>query len=176
MRENVGWSCWEHTEQNGYSEHRILQFSWISPKETNWVSRFRLLLLRWNTMTKRQVLESKDLFGLHYSNAVQKWRKWGQKLKQGRPLETGADAQPLEGIGLLRFFPWLAQLTFFLFYLFWYKLFYFIIFFLFTFLPQFPLPSLVQPDKFPHPTLIPVLRDHKVSVAESPKAVIYLPS
>jgi hypothetical protein len=65
------------------------------------------------------------LFSLHFHTDVHHQRKSGLELTQGRILEAGADAEVMEGCYLLVCFPWLAQLSFFLFY---FILSYFIIF------------------------------------------------
>ena len=39
----------------------------------------------------------KGLFILYFHIAIHHWRKSGQKLKQGRILEAGADAEAMEG-------------------------------------------------------------------------------
>lgn len=64
----------------------------------------RLQLLR-NTVTKA-AWEVKCLFGLHFHITVHQTnqRKWGQELKQGRNLETGADAETMEECCLLACF------------------------------------------------------------------------
>jgi hypothetical protein len=49
----------------------------------------------------------KGLFSLHFHIAIYQ-RKTGQKLKQGRNLEAGADAETMEECFLLICFPWLA--------------------------------------------------------------------
>ena len=69
----------------------------------------------------------KGLFSLHFHIAVHHQRRSGQELTQGRILEAGADAEVMEGCYLLVCFPWLAQLSFFLFY---FILFYLILLFL----------------------------------------------
>jgi hypothetical protein len=54
----------------------------------------------------------KDLFSLHFHIAVHHQRKSGLELTQGRNLETGTDAEPMERFYLLACFPWLAQPAF----------------------------------------------------------------
>jgi hypothetical protein len=64
-------------------------------------------------MTKKQVWGGKGLFGLHFHIAVHHQKKSEQELTQGRHLETGDNAEAMEGCCLLDCFPWLAQLDFF---------------------------------------------------------------
>jgi hypothetical protein len=56
--------------------------------------------------------EEKDLFSLHIHIDVHHQRKSELELTQGRNLETGADAEAMEGCYLLACFPCLAQLGF----------------------------------------------------------------
>ena len=58
-----------------------------------------LLLLWWNTPIKA-TWGGKGLFGLHFHITVHHQRKSGQELKQDRNLETGADAESVEGCDL----------------------------------------------------------------------------
>jgi hypothetical protein len=49
-------------------------------------------------MTKKQAVEKKSLFGLHFaSRFIINGRKPGQELRQGRNLEARADAEAMEG-------------------------------------------------------------------------------
>ena len=57
-------------------------------------------------------LRAKGLFGLNFSVEVHQWRKSGQKHKQSRIRDAGADAEAIERCCLLPCFPWLYQLTF----------------------------------------------------------------
>lgn len=50
-----------------------------------------------NTRTKQQVGEEKGLFGLHFQITIHRWRKSGQKLKQGWNLKARTGAEAVEG-------------------------------------------------------------------------------
>jgi len=63
-------------------------------------------------MTKKQVGEKRAFFGLHFLRTIHQGRKSGPKLKQGRILEAGADAEAMKGCCLLACSPWLAQPAF----------------------------------------------------------------
>lgn len=43
---------------------------------------------------------------------IEETRNSGQKLKQGRDLEVGANAEAVEGCCFLTYLPWLAEPTF----------------------------------------------------------------
>jgi hypothetical protein len=58
---------------------------------------------------QKQVWWGEGALGSHFHVAVYHWRKSGQKLKQGRNLEAGADAEAMEGYCLLACFWWFAQ-------------------------------------------------------------------
>jgi hypothetical protein len=49
------------------------------------------------------------LFSLQFYTVVHQGRKSGQELKQGRNMETGIDAEAMDGDYLLDCSPWLAQ-------------------------------------------------------------------
>ena len=70
-----------------------------------------LLLLRWNTISK-PTRGGKSLFGLYFHITVHYQRKSGQELKQGRNLETGADAEVMEGVLLTDFLLMACSLCF----------------------------------------------------------------
>jgi hypothetical protein len=58
------------------------------------------LLLQWNTRIKNQVGEERIYLAytsIHFHSTVHHWRKSGQEFKQGQKLETGADAEAMEG-------------------------------------------------------------------------------
>jgi hypothetical protein len=59
-------------------------------------------------MTKKQVGEERDLFGIQFHSTVYQ-RKPGQEFKQCRNLEAVAGAEALEGRCLMACFSWLAQ-------------------------------------------------------------------
>ena len=55
-------------------------------------------------MTKRLVGREKGLFNFHFDFVVQPQRKSGQEFQQGRNLESGADAEAMEGLLLTGLF------------------------------------------------------------------------
>jgi hypothetical protein len=67
-----------------------------------------------NIMTKKQIGEE-SLFSLHFHIAVHHQRKSGLEFTQGRNLEAGADAEPMEGCCSLDASPGLFSLLFFFF-------------------------------------------------------------
>ena len=61
--------------------------------EMTWLG---LLLLLWNTVTEA-TWRGKGLLGLYFHITVHHGRKLRQELKQGRNLETAANAEDMEG-------------------------------------------------------------------------------
>jgi hypothetical protein len=63
-------------------------------------------------MTKKQVGKERVYSAYTFHIAVHHQRKAGPELTQGRNLESGADAEDMEGCCLLDCFPWLAGFAF----------------------------------------------------------------
>jgi hypothetical protein len=53
-----------------------------------------------------------DLFGLNFHIIVHHQSKSGQEFRQAKNLEAGADAEAIEGFGLLACSSWLTQPAF----------------------------------------------------------------
>jgi hypothetical protein len=65
------------------------------------------------TPLSKATWEAKSLFGLDFHITVPHRRKSGQELPQGRNLETGAEAEAMQGCCLLTCSLWSPQLAFY---------------------------------------------------------------
>ena len=70
-------------------------------------------LLMWQTSCSKASWEGKNLFGLYFHIGVFLWKRSGQKYKEDRNLEAGANLEAIEGCCLVICNMWLTNSTFF---------------------------------------------------------------